>query len=226
MITQLLTSTLMALWLGILTSISPCPMTTNLAAISFIGKRTEKRHVLLTGVCYTAGRMAAYAVLGILILGFMLSMPVLSFWLQKTINRVLGPFMIVVGLILLNIFKISMKNGKLTKWAQNHSSSASLSTATLLGVVFALSFCPISAALFFGSLIPIAVENNSYFVIPTIYGVGTALPVLASSFCLAYGMGSIGRFFNKMQRFDLWARRITGALFILIGTYLTWTLTL
>lgn len=226
MVIQLLTSTFMALWLGILTSISPCPMTTNLAAISFIGQRSEKRHVLLTGMCYTAGRMAAYATLGILILGFMLSMPQLSFWLQKTINRVLGPFMIIVGLMLLNIFKVSIKNSRLTQWAQKHTSSASLSTATLLGVIFALSFCPISAALFFGSLIPIAVESNSYFVIPTAYGIGTALPVLASSFCLAYGMGSIGRFFNKMQRFDLWARRITGTLFLIIGSYLTWTLTL
>jgi len=40
-----------ALWLGIMTSISPCPLATNIAAISFLSKKaTHPLLVLLSGV--------------------------------------------------------------------------------------------------------------------------------------------------------------------------------
>ncbi|MGW8258007.1 MAG: hypothetical protein ACWGMZ_11015, partial [Thermoguttaceae bacterium] len=47
---------LSALWLGILTSISPCPLATNIAAISYIGRRVDSsKQVFLTGLVYTLG---------------------------------------------------------------------------------------------------------------------------------------------------------------------------
>jgi len=226
MIIQLFWGTLMALWLGILTSISPCPMATNLAAVSFIGKRVGETHrVLLTGAFYTLGRMLAYIILGILVSSCLLSMPILAHWLQKYMNKLLGPFMLVVGLFLLNVFRIKTRGSRLSQWAQKNATSATFGMATLLGVLFAISFCPISAALFFGSLIPIAVENQSLVVVPTVYGIGTALPVLASSAVLAYSVNSLGTFFDKITRFEFLARRVTGIIFLGLGAYFTWTLT-
>lgn len=209
-----------ACWLGILTSISPCPLATNIAAISYIGKRVgTPRKVLLSGILYTLGRMLTYLILGILIVASVLSIPDLAYFLQKYMNIFLGPILVLVGMFLLGLIRLNFSGSGISERMQNRVEKYGIGGAGLLGVLFALSFCPISAALFFGSLIPLAVQHESRVLMPTIYGIGTALPVFAFAILVALGARSIGRAFNKLTQIELWARRITGAIFIVVGIY-------
>ena len=209
-----------ACWLGILTSISPCPLATNIAAISYIGKRVgTPRKVFFSGLLYTLGRMLTYLILGVLIVAGMLSVPDLAYFLQKYMNTFLGPILVLVGMFLLGLIRLNFSVSGISERMQNRAEKYGIWGAGLLGFLFALSFCPISAALFFGSLIPLAVQHESRVLMPTIYGIGTALPVFAFAILVALGARSIGRAFNKLTQIELWARRITGVIFIVVGIY-------
>ncbi len=209
-----------AVWLGILTSISPCPLATNIAAISYIGKRVgDTRMVLLSGMLYILGRMFAYMALGILIIASVLSVPKLSFLLQNNLNKILGPVLILAGLFLLGILKIGFSGPGIGEKIQERSRTWGIWGALLLGALFALSFCPISAALFFGSLIPLSLKHESRILLPLLFGIGTGLPVFIFAILIAVGTRFIGKVFNKLTMIELWARRITGAVFILVGVY-------
>ncbi len=209
-----------ACWLGILTSISPCPLATNIAAITYIGRRVDSpRQVLAAGLLYALGRMLTYLVLGILIVASVLSIPRLAMFLQQNMNKFLGPILIIVGLFLLDVISFSFRGSGLGSSLQEKVERFGIWGAGLLGLLFALSFCPVSAALFFGSLIPLAVEHNSSFLMPTVYGIGTALPVIVFAFVIAISTRLVGVIFNKLKAIEKWARRITGGVFIVVGIY-------
>ncbi len=213
-----------ALWLGVLTSISPCPLATNIAAISFIAKRiSSPAAVLGAGAIYTLGRTLAYLVLGIIIVAGLLSIPGLSNFLQSYMNKLLGPILILVGMVLLELLKFNVSTSVAGEKAEKLAEKGGIWGAGLLGILFALAFCPTSAALFFGSLIPLAVENESRVLFPSLYGVGTGLPVLIFAFIIALGTKSVGNAFNMVKKFEWWARRITGIVFILVGIHFTFT---
>ena len=207
-------------WLGVLTSISPCPMATNIAAVSFIGKRVTRPSLVLTsGLVYTLGRMISYIALGVIIVASVLAIPEVALFLQKYMNRILGPILILAGLFLLGTFHFKMPGIGVGEGLQKKVEKSGLLGAGLLGLLFALSFCPISAALYFGSLIPLAIDHRSAVLMPGIYGVGTALPVVVFSILIAFGTRFVGTAFNRLTKFESWARRITGAVFLLVGVY-------
>jgi len=209
-----------ALWLGILTSISPCPLATNIAAISFVGRRLgSPRDVFWTGVVYTLGRMLTYVALGILLVLSIASVPLVSQLLQKYMNKILGPILILVGMFLLEMLTLRFASPGLSEKTQYRIATWGVWGAGLLGMVFALSFCPVSAALFFGSLLPLAIKYESSVLLPSLYGVATALPVLLFAILVALGAQSLGQAFNKLTRIEWWARRITGAVFVVVGIY-------
>jgi len=209
-----------ALWLGFLTSISPCPLATNVAAMSFISRGIgSPRRVLLTGLVYTAGRSLAYMILGILMVGSLLTATGVSLILQVRLNQILGPALIVAGVLLLDWIRFPSRGGGISAGLQDRAERWGIWGGGLLGVVFALSLCPTSAALFFGSLIPLALKSGSRVMLPLVYGIGTALPVFAFAIALAIGANAVGRMFNVLSRFEVWARRITGAVFIGVGGY-------
>ncbi len=211
-----------ALWLGILTSISPCPLATNIAAISYIGKRVDRpQYVLWTGLFYTLGRTATYLILGISLVSSLLSIPQLSFFLQKYMNEILGPILILAGMFLLELLSVNPGKGRIGAWIQKRAETWGLWGAASLGMVFAMSFCPVSAALFFGSLIPLAIKFNSNIAYPSLYGIGTALPVVVFAVLIAWGTQSLNQYFQKVTKIEWWARRITGGIFILVGFYLS-----
>jgi cytochrome c biogenesis protein CcdA len=209
-----------ALWLGILTSISPCPLATNVAAISFLAKRiTHPFFVLLSGIAYTVGRMITYALLGFILINSILSIPAVAQFLQKYMVKALGPILIVTGLILLDVIKINFPGLSLSQKHHNKLIEAGVPGAFLLGAVFALAFCPVSAALFFGSLIPLALQSKFGLTLPFIYGIGTGLPVLVFAIAIAMGISSLSHWFNKLTKLELYMRKITGVIFILVGVY-------
>lgn len=211
---------LSALWLGVLTSISPCPLATNIAAVSFISRDAgHPRRVLFTGFAYTAGRIVCYLVLGILIVHSLLSVPMVSFWLQKYMNQLLGPILIITGMVLLELIPLPAGKGRWADWMQRKANQNGYWSAGLLGFLFALSFCPVSAALFFGSLIPLAVTARSGVIFPAVFGAGTGLPVFAFALVLAFGVQSLNRIFETVTAIEKWTRSVTGILFIGIGIY-------
>ena len=211
-----------ALWLGILTSVSPCPLATNIAAISFIGRRVEQpRQVIAGGALYTLGRSVTYVFLGVALVFSLLSAPHISNFLQTYMNKVLGPALVVVGMFLLGLLHFSWDGAGLAVSMERRARKSGLWGAFLLGVGFALSFCPVSAALFFGSLVPLAVRNESAVLLPTFYGMGTALPVVVFAIVVALGAHSLGRLLDRVTLVERWARRITGVVFVGVGIYLS-----
>jgi cytochrome c-type biogenesis protein len=212
-----------ALWLGIMTSISPCPLATNVAAISFLAKKiTHPFLVLLSGVAYTIGRMATYAILGFIFINSILSIPQVAQFLEKYMVKAFGPILIVTGLILLDVIKINFPGLSLSQKHHNKLVEAGVPGAFLLGAVFALAFCPVSAALFFGSLIPLALQSKFGVTLPFIYGIGTGLPVLVFAIAIAMGVSSLSRWFNKLTKLEYYMRKVTGIVFILVGLYYVW----
>jgi len=211
-----------ALWVGIMTSISPCPLATNIAAISFISKNIgNSKKVFLSGLLYTAGRTLVYLVISVIAVAGLLSVPGLSFFLQEYMNKLLGPVLIIVGMFLLNLIKITLPGRGVSEGAQKTAEKSGIWGAGFLGVLFALSFCPISAALFFGTLIPLAVKYHSRIVLPVLYGIGTGLPVVVFAVIIAFSAKSLGKAFDVLTKIDLWTRRVVGTVFIAAGVYLT-----
>jgi len=210
-----------ALWLGILTSISPCPLATNIAAISYVGKRVDRpASVLLAGLLYTLGRTVTYFLVAMLVVQSLFSVPSVSMFLQRNMNQFLGPLLIVVGLLLLDVIPWPWTGGAgVSEKLQARVDRLGLWGAGLLGLLFALTFCPLSAALFFGSLIPLAVRHGSSVLLPSLYGIGTALPVVVFSLILAFAANRISRAFNVLTVLEKWMRRLTAAVFIGVGGY-------
>lgn len=209
-----------AVWLGILTSISPCPLATNVAAISFIARRLDRpRHAILSGLLYTLGRSLVYTTIAVLVIGSLVSAPVLSHWLQRNMIRLLGPLLVVAGAVLLGLFRPASTGAPGGAGLQARAERMGMWGGGLLGIVFALSFCPVSAALFFGSLVPLATTAGSTVFLPLLYGVGTALPVVVFAILVATGARSLGRLFDAVTAVERWARRATGVLFVLIGLW-------
>jgi cytochrome c biogenesis protein CcdA len=211
---------LTALWLGILTSISPCPLASNIAAVSFLSKKiTRPALVFISGIAYTLGRMASYAVLGWMIISSLLSVPAVAQFLQKYMGYALGPLLIIAGLFLLEVVTIRLPGISISEKHHNKLAESGAPGAFVLGLIFALAFCPVSAALFFGSLIPLALNSQFSTLFPFIYGLGTGLPVLIFAMAIALGATSLNHWYQKIAKFEYYTRRITGGIFVVVGLY-------
>ena len=209
-----------AFWLGLLTAISPCPLATNIAAISYLGKQLgSTRRVLLSGLLYGLGRILAYIGVGMVTIAGILSIPGVSFFLQENMGKALGPILILSGIFVMGLVPLRFPDWISGERAQRVAEKGGIWGSGLLGILFALSFCPVSAGLFFGSLIPLSIRHGSRILMPTVYGLGTGLPVIVFAVLAALGAQAVGKVFNRLSRFELWARRITGAVFILVGIY-------
>ena len=212
---------LSALFLGLLTAVSPCPMATNLAAIAYISRRVmDRRYAIMTGTLYTVGRMFSYSVLGILIITAGLEIPGVASFLQNFGEKILGPLLIVVGLIMLNIDRISFNigGGKLSSIGGKVADWGMLG-GFLLGVLFALAFCPYSAVLFFGVLIPLALKTTGGVALPAVFAIGTGLPVLVFGILISTGVAKVSSWLNVAARVEKVTRVVVSIIFIGIGIY-------
>lgn len=210
-----------ALWLGILTSISPCPLASNIAAVSLIGHRVEHRWwVVLSGVLYTAGRSLVYAVLGFLAVSAFSALPSVSLFLQLWMNRVLAVLIVVAGLLLLDLLPFRLPSVSVSGESARRLERWGLAGVFLMGALFALAFCPVSAGLFFGALVPLAIKARSSLLLPAVYGIGTGLPVVLFAAVIAFAVGRLNEVYLKVQRVEAVSRKITGAALVVIGLYI------
>ncbi len=210
---------LSAFLLGLMTAISPCPLATNITAIGYISKDIgSQRRVFLSGLVYTLGRAVSYTAIG-LIFYFGAGQFELSSFFQEWGEKILGPLLVIVGLFMLGLIKLNIPGiGSLTEKMENKSHSGFWGVL-LLGIVFALAFCPYSGVLYFGMLIPMTISSTSGLYLPAIFALATGIPVIIFAWLIAFGVGSLGKFYNSLKSFELWFRRIIALLFILIGLY-------
>jgi len=213
---------LSALLLGLITAISPCPLATNIAAIAYVSRRVkERRYAVTTGVLYTLGRMFSYSIMGVIIIVAGLEVPGLASFLQDFGEQVLGPLLIVIGVIMLSIDRmpfspgggrLSAIGGKIADWG--------MIGGFLLGALFALAFCPYSAVLFFGVLIPLALKSTGGVALPAVYAIGTGLPVLVFGVLISAGVAKVSTWLNAVTRVEKIIRVAVSITFIGVGIYL------
>lgn len=208
--------------LGLLTAVSPCPLATNITAIGFIGKDIENRHrIFINGLLYTLGRVVTYTVLGFILI------PILRegasmFAVQKAVSKygeiLIAPLLIVIGIYMLDLIKLNIPkisvNGEYVKKRTKGSWGA-----LFLGILFSLAFCPSSGIFFFGMLIPLSAAEAGGYLLPVMYAIATGLPVILVAWVLAYSVAGLGKFYNRIQAFEKWFRKIVAILFIAVGIY-------
>ena len=210
---------LTAFLLGLMTAISPCPLATNITAIGFISKDiANQRKVFINGLIYTLGRAISYTVIGLLFfLGA--SQFELAGFFQEWGEKILGPLLIVIGLFMLGFLKLRIPGiGSLAEKMENKPNSG-FGGVLLLGIVFALAFCPYSGVLYFGMLIPMTISSASGLYLPVIFAVATGIPVIIFAWLIAFSVGSIGNVYNKLKSVELWFRRVVAVLFMMAGLY-------
>ncbi len=210
-----------AFFIGLMTAISPCPMATNITAIAYLSKKLEKgKKTLLIGFTYTLGRMFTYILLASLIIYIGVNTQLISLFLQKYGEKILGPFLIFIGFVVLDVIKLKFakRSEKLDNLKEKLSEKGYVGSF-LLGVIFALAFCPFSGVLFFGMLIPLALKFSDGILIPSIFAFATGLPVIIFSFILVYSVSKLSMIMNKVQTFEKWTRIVVSVIFILIGVY-------
>lgn len=208
-----------ALILGLLTAISPCPLATNITAIGFVSKDLENRHkVFYNGIIYTIGRAVSYTVLAF-ILYFGANQFSISSVFQQYGEKIAGPLLIVIGIFMLGIIKLNILGiSSLTSKFQNKQNHNYLDVF-LIGVLFALAFCPYSGVLYFGMLIPMTIQSTSGLMLPVVFAIATGIPVIIFAWLLAYTLSGVGRLYNQIQTFEKIFRKIIALTFIGVGVY-------
>ncbi|MCF8373518.1 MAG: aromatic aminobenezylarsenical efflux permease ArsG family transporter [Bacteroidales bacterium] len=208
-----------ALVLGLMTAISPCPLATNISAIGFISRDLENRNrVFINGLVYTLGRVIGYTGLAfILFLGA--DQMNISLLFQGWGEKILGPLLILIGLFMLDIIKLKIPGFSGLTDKMGEKSKRSYLSTLLLGVVFALAFCPYSGVLYFMMLIPMTIASASGLYLPVIYAIATGIPVIIFAWLLAFAVGNVGKLYNHIKTFEFWFRRVVSVLFIGVGIY-------
>ena len=216
------TPVLTAFLLGLLTAISPCPLATNIAAVGFIGRNIENRkRVFINGLLYTLGRVLSYTLLGVVLIMILREGSSL-FDIQKTIGTwgelLIGPMLLIIGLFMLwgdrlNLPKFGF-NGNAEGLARKGGAGA-----LLIGVLFALAFCPTSGVFYFGMLIPMSATATAGYLLPAVFAIATAIPVLIVAWILAFSVQQMSSFYGRIKTVQKWLNVIVGILFIVIGIY-------
>jgi len=212
---------LAAFFIGLMTAISPCPLATNITAIAYISRKIEhSKHTLLVGITYTLGRMFTYVLIASLIVLAGINTQGIALFLQRYGEKILGPLLLVFGLIMLEIIKLPIfgSNGFIDNLKEKLSKKGYLGSF-LLGVLFALAFCPFSGVLYFGMMIPLALKAGDPILIPGIFALATGLPVIVFSLFLTYSMSKIGVIMNKVNHVEKIVRVGASIIFIVVGIY-------
>ncbi len=210
---------LSALILGLLTAISPCPMATNITAVGYISKDIDNRNrVFVSGLVYTLGRTVSYFGLA-LILYLGASQFSISGFFQQYGEKIIGPLLLLIGLYMMGAFKFNF--GFLNKITDRYQGKGIRNywDVFLLGIIFALAFCPYAGVLYFGMLIPMTISSASGLILPVIFAIATGIPVIIFAWLIAYSLSEVGTFYKRLKTFEKWFRKIIALLFIGVGIY-------
>lgn len=209
-----------ALLLGFMTAISPCPLASNITAMGYISKDIENRNrVFYSGLVYTLGRVVSYTLLALILFIGADQFKVSEFF-QRYGEKILGPVLILISLFMLGVIKINFGNFLNLSGSLEKKKGSSYLNVFLLGLLFALAFCPYSGVLYFGILIPMTIQSTQALYLPVIFAIATGIPVILFAWLLAYTVSGVGKFYNKLKSFEIWFRRVVAVLFFGTGVYL------
>ncbi len=212
-------SVVTAIILGLMTAISPCPLATNISAIGFISRDIEdRRRVFLNGLVYTLGRAISYT--GIAVIIYLGAGQIdLSGWFQRWGEKFLGPILIIIGLFMLDFITVNLPGiGSFTEKIGEKGRSSYMNTL-LLGMLFAMAFCPYSGVLYFVMLIPMTVASADGLILPVVFAIATGIPVIIFAWLLAFAVGNVGKMYSRIKAFEIWFRRVVAVLFIGVGIW-------
>ena len=212
-------SFLTAAILGLMTAISPCPLATNISAIGYIGRDIEdRRRVFINGLVYTLGRAVSYTVIA-LVIYFGASQMDISGWFQRWGEKLLGPVLIIIGLFMLDFITLNLPGvGSFSEKLGERGRKSYLS-ALLVGMLFALAFCPYSGVIYFAMLIPMTVASPAGLYLPVIFAIATGIPVVIFAWLIAFAIGNVGKMYSRLKTFEQWFRRVVAVLFIGVGIW-------
>jgi cytochrome c-type biogenesis protein len=210
-----------AFFIGLMTAISPCPLTANIAAIAYISRKMgDNKQTILLGVLYTLGRIITYAGLASIIVYVGLNTQQIALFLQSYGERLIGPVLIFTGLVMLEVVRLDFGvGGKRMEKLRETLAEKGYAGGFLLGALFALAFCPFSAVLFFGMMIPLAIKAHDGIIIPSVFALATGLPVIIASIILAQSLTKLGLYVGRIQQIEKIVRKTAAIIFILAGTY-------
>ena len=212
---------ILPVWLGILTSISPCPLAANITAISYISKGKDKKTSIFNGLSYALGRVFAYITLTIIIVNFTDKISTIAMFLQNQATTYVAIILMIIGVFMLDIIPLNMGKFQVSSKILDRVSKMKYIGSFLLGILFALSFCPISAGLFFGNITGLVMSKQTSIVGgASLYGLGTAIPVIISAFILTFAKEKIGGFFTNITKFEKFGRIAIAIIFIMAGLYI------
>ncbi|MBT8190758.1 MAG: sulfite exporter TauE/SafE family protein [Saprospiraceae bacterium] len=211
---------LSAFVLGLMTAISPCPLATNITATAYIAKNiSSKKKVLLSGILYSIGRAFSYTLIG-MILYFGASKFHIARFFQQNGEKYLGVILIIIGLIMLNVIRLDfLGNVNFQEKLSAKFEGKGLRGSFILGLLFALAFCPYSGALYFGMLIPMTISSATGLYLPFVFAIGTGLPVILFTYLLTFAAHRVSGVFNKITRIEKIMRYLAGVVFVLAGIY-------
>ncbi len=211
------------LGLGISSAIMPCPLAGNIAAVSFLTRQVGSPvAACLSALLYTLGRVAAYALIALLLGLGLSSVPTLSYTLQTEMPIYMGPLLSIAGLVLLGIIpfpSIGKKSSAFQK--ETKGFFASCISALGMGFLFALALCPPSAAILFTSVLPTSLQLSTFdFGMSIIsFGVGTALPVVIIALVLVFSVRHAQLIMKHIQKAQPVITMITGIILLGMGIY-------
>jgi cytochrome c-type biogenesis protein len=212
-----------AFFIGLMMAISPCPLVSNITAIAYASKRIDNsRHTMLVSLTYTLGRMATYVIIASSIVWFGLNTQAIALFLQRYAERMLGPLLIIIGIVMLDVIRIRwIKMNVNIDGIKEKLLKKGLLGSFLLGVILALAFCPFSAVLFFGMLIPLAVSAGDGILIPAVFALATGIPVIIFSYILVRSVSKLGSIMNSIAVFEKYMSKIMAIVFLAAGVYYT-----
>lgn len=207
-----------AVLFGLIGATAPCQLTTNLSAIAYVSRRLGVGRPWAEAVAYTLGKVLVYTVVGGAVIGLGLRIEAPTVPVVVAARKLLGPLLIVIGLVFLGLVKLRISLGQpLTAAIQRRISVRGAWGAFLMGVVFSFAFCPTLFLLFFGLTVPLGLRSEGGLLLPGLFAVGTALPLLAYAALVAAGSGLAGAYARRLVGSHAVVRRIAGAIFILAG---------
>lgn len=220
------TPLLYAFAIGVVTAIGPCPLSANITAIAYVSSKfTNSKDTMLAGSMYTIGRALTYTIIGFLAYIFGSTVMESAPSLQDYEKIIIGVLLLVVGIVMLELVKpnISIGDSLKAKYGLKLSDKGALG-AFGLGAIFALAFCPYTAVMFFGLLIPLSLSSGIMGMsFPLLFGIGTGLPVLGFAILLGISATFAKAYINKIVKAEPYVRKALGAIFVLYGLYLVAT---
>ena len=207
--------------LGLLVALNPCQLAINLSALTYLNNRSDKQHPLMSkGLLYVLGRSITYSILGI----------ILSILIQQGLNiegvRTLmskGEDILPYLLIIIGVYLIyRMLHHHDHHGEECHSCGKTIKRsgplgALALGLMLAMAFCPETAIMYFGMLLPMSVANTLGWIAPVAFALGAALPVITMAYLFSKAAEKAHGFEATFKHFQQWANGVFGLAFIVAG---------